>query len=97
MATRISGKRIAAGVTTAAAVGGAAIVGVGAVALNHPATTQGPSISPVDYTGSSGQDGSGSGNSTDPGQSNGQYGSYSGSDSVQPGSGGPVVGKSSGS
>lgn len=89
MATRSSGKKVAAGITTVVALGSFSVAGIAAVAVDlatpsHAAT----SIS------STGQD---DGTSQEQGRDNGYYNGNSGGSSVQQGNGGNTSGRSSGS
>ncbi len=86
MTTRISGKKMAAGITATLAVGSFAVVGIGAVAVDQTTGKHTASTSSVSSDGGTSQD-----------QGSNQNGSYSGGDSVLPGNGGSVSGRSSGS
>lgn len=96
MATRNSGKKVAAGITTVVALGSFSVAGIAAVAVGG--ATPGPTVttpSSVSQDDGSTDDqrlsrGNGS-DDTDNGYSN------SGGTSVQPGNGGAISGKSAGS
>lgn len=96
MATRIKGKKMAAGITATIAVGSFAVVGIGAVAVDQTTGSHTPGTSSVS--------GSGGGATPDQGLNQGSTqdgnsynGGYSGGNSVLPGNGGSVSGRSSGS
>ncbi len=90
MTTRSSGKKLAVNITTAVAVGSFAAVGIGAVAVNQTTVSHGSSTTSV--TNGDG----GAAQNQAPGQDGGSY-SNGGGNAVQPGNGGAVSGRSSGS
>ena len=90
MTTRSSGKKLAVNITTAVAVGSFAVVGIGAVAVDQATVSHGSSTASV--TNGDG----GAAPSQAPSQDGGSY-SNGGASAVQPGNGGAVSGRSSGS
>ena len=95
MTTRISGKKMAAGITATIAVGSLAVVGIGALAVDQATASKISSTTSV--TGKSGESPQDHGSGEGAEQGNGYSGGYSGGDSVLPGNGGSVGGQSSGS
>ena len=104
MRTRSRGKKLAVNITTAVTVGSFAVVGIGAIAVDQATVSHGSSATSV-----TGDDGGAAQNQA-PSQDGGSYsqdggsysqdgGSYSlgGASPVQPGNGGAVSGRSSGS
>ncbi len=92
MNIRSNGKRLAIGITTAATLGSLATAGVAsAVVYANTTAAKSTATSPDSSSGAKSSSGATGNNSTRPGKS------YSRVSPVQPGSGGAVHGKSSGS
>lgn len=103
MSTRSRGKRLAAGITAAVGAGSFAAAGIAAAAVyaSTPSviartnSTSSPQGSVPNSAGSDGQEGGSSGSRLDGGTRHSR--SYGNASPVQPGSGGIVHGRSSGS
>lgn len=93
MTTRISGKRLAANITTAVTVGSFAVVGIGAIAVDQATTDHSAGTSTSAVTSNDG----GSVKEQAPSQRGSSSNGYSGGSSVQSGNGGTINGRSSGS
>lgn len=96
MDTRRNGKRLAAGITATVALGCLATAGI-ASAVVYAATPGTKAAAATTTSGSTGSSSSSAGGGTVKSNSGRQPKSYSGITPVQPGSGGAVHGKSSGS
>ena len=94
MTTRSSGKKLAANITTAVAVGSFAVVGIGAIAVDQTTVSYGSSTTSV--TNDDGGAAQNQAPNQAPNQDGGSYINGGGSP-VQPGNGGAVSGRSSGS
>lgn len=95
MDTRSSGKRLAAGITVTVAAGSLVTAGIASAVVY--AATPSTKTAATTSTGSSSTGSSSTGSGSSNSSSGRQVKSYSGITPVQPGSGGAVHGKSSGS
>ncbi|MEO8222413.1 MAG: hypothetical protein ABI563_16695 [Specibacter sp.] len=93
MATRNSGKKVAAGITTALALGSFSVAGIAVLAVD--AAT--PSLTVTTPSNASQDDGSTDDKGLSGSDTAGNGYSNSGGTSVQPGNGGAISGKSAGS